>query len=200
MKLKNKIIFILLLLFLFIFPLSFNHVNAVEYDGQLPAFSSLVSQYSLNNYCIWTCDNITYLALTNDSEFIVIGGNYWCLTFNGVVFKNIDNEWVLFKEHFSNDKTWDFPLVKSDGYPVLSNIIHYCNIDIKHDLNNFSMSSVPIPDDYVFFQITVVLVEEVQELPKAMVKTLKVIIPVGLVLLGIILLIYLIKRVIYLSQ
>lgn len=55
-------------------------------------------------------------------------------------------------------------------------------------------------DNELFFLKTVVLVEEVQELPRVIAETMKVIIPVGLIVLAVILLIYLIKRVIYLSH
>lgn len=210
MKLKNKIILILLSIILFILILTFNEVQAVEYDEAFPNFSHLVEQTGYSSYIIYKYNNIPHLVLIDDvnTYFNCTGTfDYWAGK------GNINN---LSKEYILDNNSWvecEFDMVNSYGNFCLifsrndtnySNYIYFNNIKISIDDSEvYSIHS--IPDDYVFFQVpvqgvVVPALEKVEELPKAITETLKVIIPVGLVLLGIILIIYLIKRVIYLSQ
>lgn len=205
MKLKNRVFLILVLILFFILILNFNSVKAVEYEGAFPNFEDLINKTGYSKYCIYKYNNIPHLVLIENSNtsFDCTGtSGYWAGK------GNVNN---LAKEYILQNNKWiecDFDLSNSYGNFCLifsrddfnyGNYIYFNNIQLSIDSSNV-YSINPIPDDYVFFQTAVVLVEGVQELPEAIVEVLKVIIPVGLVLLGIILLIYLIKRVIYLSH
>lgn len=215
MKLKNRVFLILVLILFFILILNFNNVKAVDYDGQLPCLPSNLNTY----YCIFSYNNNIYLIDTNRTDYFEVrgGADFWSVFFeNGYILKN--NSWLSLSYvnsdiSLTDNYAW---ITSSSGYPVssgshylpilsrssnnLSDSVIFNNLLIRHDFGDFSYLVHSIPDDYVFFQTAVVLVEGVQELPEAIVEVLKVIIPVGLVLLGIILLIYLIKRAIYLSH
>lgn len=205
MKLRNKIFLVLLLILLFVFLLNFNNVKAVEYDGAFPNFEYLINETGYSKYCIYSYKDIPHLVLIEDSNtsFNCTGtSDYWAAK------GNVNN---LAKEYILNNNEWvecDFDLSNSYGNFCLifsrnnsnyDNYIYFNNIQLS--INQSNVCSInPIPDDYVFFRTAVVLVEGVEELPGVIAETMKVIIPVGLIVLVVILLIYLIKRVIYLSH
>lgn len=205
MKLKNRVFLILVLILFFTLILNFNIVKAVEYDGAFPNFEDLINKTGYSKYCIYKYKDVPHLVLIENSNtrFNCTGTDgYWAGK------GNVNN---LAKEYILQDNKWiecDFDLSNSYGNFCLIfsrsnsnyvNYIYFNNIQLSiNDSNVYSIN--PIPNDYVFFQIAVVLVEEVQELPGVIAETLKVIIPVGLIVLVVILLIYLIKRVIYLSH
>ena len=218
MKLNNRVFLILVLILFFTLTLNFNSVKAFDYDGQLPYLPSDLNSY----YCIFSYNDNIYLIDTNRTNYFEVRGcgNLWVVFFeNGYVLKN--NSWLSLSYEDATDdlKLTDYNYgwnTSSTGYPIssgthylpilsyslrdLSNSVIFNNLLIKHDVGYFSYSVHSIPDDYVFFQTAVVLVEGVQELPGVIAETLKVIIPVGLIVLAAILLIYLIRRVIYLSH
>lgn len=211
MKLKNRVFLILVLILFFILILNFNNVKAVDYDGQLPCLPSNLNSY----YCIFSYNNNIYLIDTNRTDYFEVRGSadFWVVFFeNGYILKN--NSWLSLSYvncdiSLTDNCAW---ITSSSGYPAssgshylpilsrisnnLSDTVIFNNLLIRHDLGDFSYSVHSIPDDYVFFPTTVVLVEGVQELPEVIVEILKVIIPVGLVILGIGFVIYLIKSVI----
>lgn len=215
MKLNNRVFLILVLILFFTLILNFNNVKAVDYDGQLPYLPSNLNSY----YCIFSYKDNIYLIDTNRTNHFEVRGaaSDWVIFFeNGYILEN--NSWLSLSYvnpdiSLTDNYAW---INSGSGYPVssgahylpilsrglndLSNSVIFNNLLIKHDLGYFSYSVHSIPDDYVFFQTTVVLVEGVEELPGVIMETMKVIIPVGLIVLAVILLIYLIKRVIYLSH
>lgn len=205
MKLKNKIFLILISILLLTLILNFNNVKAVEYEEAFPNFEDLINKTGYSKYCIYKYNDIPHLVLIENSNtrFDCTGTDgYWAAK------GNVNN---LAKEYILQDNKWiecDFDLSNSYGNFCLifsrnnsnyGNYIYFNNIQLS--INNGNVYSInPIPDDYIFFQTAVVLVEEVQELPGVIAETMKVIIPVGLIVLAVILLIYLIKRVIYLNR
>lgn len=215
MKLNNRVFLILVLILFFTLILNFNNVKAFDYDGQLPYLPSDLNSY----YCIFSYNDNIYLIDTNRTNYFEVrgGSGFWVIFFeNGYILEN--NSWLSLSYinsdiSLTDNYAW---ITSSSGYPVssgahylpilsrslndLSNSVIFNNLLIKHDSGSFSYSVHSIPDDYVFFQTAVVLVEGVQELPGVIAETLKVIIPVCLIVLGVIVVIYLIKRVIYLSH
>ena len=204
MKLNNRVFLILVLILFFTLILNFNNVKAVEYEGAFPNFEDLINKTGYSKYCIYKYNNIPHLALIENSNtvFNCTGtSGYWVA---------VPNNNALFKEYILQDNKWiecdfDFPYSNGGCYIFsrdnsnYGNYIYFNNIQLS--INSSNVYSInPIPDDYVFFQTAVVLVEGVQELPGVIAEILKVIIPVGLIVLAVILLIYLIKRVIYLSH
>ena len=194
MKLQNKILIISIFLLLFllffnignVFAFTFTDINNNELTlSDIPdtiEYDYIISVYN-GRYTIFSSNS-------SDGYFYVTGERIKCTSTTVSRYAlSDDGVWNRVQTNISgNGSNSDYMLLSCFVY---SNSTVYTDID-KTDV----FFQVPVQE----VEVVVPALEKVEELPKAIVETLKVIIPVGLVLLGIILLIYLIKRVIYLSQ
>ena len=223
MKFNIKIFISFLFILIILFLLNTN-VNASYYNGVY--IPEPVSIDNNSNYYIYYNPNdskIHLLTFNGDIEYL---GNFIDINYSSGMFypsiwfkksDNTDSSKFVFGfmmgnnrlEYELNNSQW--VLVKSDynnhfsslryNYDIINNIIcsnyNICNgkrvignSDIVYSSNSASFFQEPVQE------VVVPALGEVKELPKAIVETLKIIIPVGLVILGIGFVIYLIKSVI----
>lgn len=199
MKLKNKIFIILLVSILVLF----NFVNYTFAETiHLPDVTNLLDE----EYKYYVCfqnpqNNKYYLAIAkeeslvwsfpNNAVFTKINNQSKLYVFNGTAWisENISNMDAC--RFFNNQLAVDY--YNTYGVTTLS-CMRYSNFDIYTFVNNSAGE--------LFFQQThlpatkILTVETVTEIPSTVVGVLKMIIPVGLVVLAMVLLVSLIKSVI----
>ena len=216
--LKNKIIITFILLFILLFSniitvlatdYTYNDDNTVTFsdrNGQertLPLFN--IDGYDISNgfalkyyfgtyYLYILADENSYFAFSGSSDFHIDKGSCY-------YFQLKNNEWSYLEEIVA-------PVIR---IAVYSEIIYH-SVDV-YDCDDYS--TIIAEGSPNFFQVappeevpetpeeipetlttTIPALETVEQIPTAMVETLKLIIPVGLVIFGIVLLILLIKSVI----
>ena len=150
-----------------------------------------------------------YVFLTNDDSFYV--ENY---------VENNANFFTFHSDDFAYRSATLRKAYLSDDIQKLSNFDDFTRYSLSHgslsiqrdatEISNifFSNTNVKDKDGNVVFQgasqelagVTIPAIQSVEEIPQAIVKTMKIVIPVGLVVLGIGLIIYLIKSVILRMQ
>lgn len=203
MKLNKKLIFSFILFLIFLFFLLTVNTYAyviVEIEGttyNIPDFSHLL-KYDYQ-YIIYNSTHPTvYEYLLIDSPSPLYRSDYE----SGLNrFKNFDNSSFDLYNTTSDKKEFTFWFSTSvNKYVNIYNdsVSLYSNHDIMSSLNG----------NEIFFHLTPVVgmgqvipaLEKVEEIPQAMGQTLKILIPVGLIVLAIGFVILLIKRVMYLSQ
>lgn len=201
MKLKNKMLIILLIFFLLFLNSSvFASFNEEEIPDEIWSMIYDTNEYISGNYhlmffkhysnyviyfieksaglqCYYSYNNsrVTKYGVINELNRITFNKQIHLVVYktNGTI--------SISQTHDTNDT---FFLLNPEDHS-------YSNISIYID-NTYT--------DFFFKPVTGVVIpalEQVEELPKAITTTLKIMIPVGLVVLGIGLIIYLIKRVIY---
>lgn len=213
MNFKNKLFIIFIALFIFILFFSINNSFAISSYEE-------ISIHSYDENLLNALDEVEYYGNPDYYYFIYTNGNQKTLlqfikksectnfksymTFNYNSLKNLvnfyyssDTEYTLIEYSYDgNSFNYEFTGTRSSsmsylyGYSVSDdvyfNFISNCNVYL---------------DDFetVFFQpvtgVVIPALETAQEVPTAMVQTLKIIIPVGLVLFGIGLSVYLIRRI-----
>ncbi len=200
---RHNKIFIVFLFIILLFYFSIVNVSFAE-TIHLPDVSNLLD----DEYKYYVCfqnpqSNKYYLAIAKEKSLV------WSFP-NNAVFTKINNESKLYvfngtawiSEDISNMECCSFfnnqlavDYYNTYGVTTLS-CIRYSNFDIYTAID----SNNTVGD--IFFQQThlsatkILTVETVKEIPLVVVGTLKVIIPVGLVVLSVVFLIYLIKWVI----
>ena len=213
MKLKNKLLLMFLLILLIFFNLNTVFASSTSFESTnnsgTVTFTKTNGIWSVVGKFCGTDISYTYNVQDTSDYYIIpfvteksigtINYNYFKVPSNSNYFAkalNDNNSTDYFYFAFNCDKDYYFntDLVSANTATNMYNRSTYpmCKVYAKDS------------DDVLFHcpvqGVVVPALGEAKELPKAIVETLKMIIPVGLVLLGIILLIYLIKRVIYLSH
>lgn len=189
MKLKNKILLISFLLLIFILFLNTNNVFA-SYDFTYNNVNySLPDLPDYDYYFICDFNEDMYIAYCSNSPLIL--GQ----TTSYYVETNPSGSTVYSYKYVKNG---DFEFVRanySSRFDLASGISSIINT--SHDLycGETLVFQRPVADKSV-----IPALETAEEVPKAMVQTLKILIPVGLIVLGIGLAIYLIKRVLSLTK
>jgi len=192
MNFKNKIIltfFVLLGFILFfnisnVFAFTFTCNNGSSTETiELPDVAEEYQSYFDLPYIISNQDGYIIRFLADDDSFFYLDGDLvgWSGTIHQFKF---------------NGSSWNYKFNNNNIFGRTSILNHiYLNATIYSDGNKTD----------VFFQrppqkvegITIPTLETAQQIPQAIVTTLKILIPVGLVLLSIGLVVYLIKRVRY---
>lgn len=199
MKLR-KIVIILLFLSL----LLFNSNSFAFSQNELLCINDVITGHSdMTVSYVFSINSDIYLVpihlenISNDGYFYFDDiNNNLCYYHNGSSF-------VCDIYHFVNSSFVNSSRTSFTGILKEHLDINYCSLYDESFLNSFIYSDID-KGTLLFLcpvqGVVVPVLGEAKELPKAIVETLKMIIPVGLVLLGIIVLIYLIKRVISLSH
>lgn len=203
MKSRNK--FLLIIVLFFTFLLFFNIKNSNAYNN----YTTNEDNTYFN--IIYTVDDVEYISPNIPIQYL---GNAYLIWHSP---DNNDKEITI-----SKNKNEDFFYINDSLTRInySGNSMMYCNY--RKNLNSYSWrncdhieissgriivsSSVDVVknDGTVFFQVpvqettTIPALETVEQIPTTMAKVMKIIIPIGLTILGIGLLIYLIKQVIYL--
>ena len=194
MKLQNKILFIL---FLFLFVLLFFNINNVfaaisfTHNGEQVDLRDLPSDVNISyGYVVGSFTNATsdttddyyrILILSNsDSYFYLIGGQYY-VSGSASMYSYKNNNWSFDKN------TTDYIINGHLRYV-------YSTVNVYSDIDKTEVFFRPV------LEVVIPALETAEQIPQVIVKTLKFLIPVGLIVLAIGLTIYLIKRVIYLTQ
>lgn len=194
MKLQNKILFIL---FLFLSVLLFFNINNVfaaisfTYNGEQVDLPDLPSDVNISyGYVVGSFNNATsdttddyyrILILSNsDSYFYLIGGQYY-VSGSASMYSYKNNNWSFDKN------TTDYIINGHLRYV-------YSTVNVYSDIDKTEVFFRPV------LEVVIPALETAEQIPQVIVKTLKILIPVGLIVLAIGLTIYLIKRVIYLTQ
>lgn len=205
MKLKSKIILIFSLFILLLFAFNFNNIVfgasnitfSSSYDSEeytVPNFDSSGTHYDYNNgYIIYKKGETIKMSIYASPEGFCYHLGFpnviiSCTSLYNFTLDSNTNEWVYI----------DTTVHSGTNFQLCQwNELLYFSKDLYSDKD---ASSIDLVGRGSFFQTAVVLVKEVQELPAVIAETLKVIIPVCLIVLGTIVVIYLVKRVIYLSH
>ena len=225
MKIKNKILILLIISFIFIMFFNVKEIFAVNVtvDSNCPNLVQMEMSFpevKIENLSYYYDDEGGYYDLNtgyivqydnaSSSYYLYIfrfyNGNYFyvglddnganAIRCNGymTVYIAENGMWKLVSklsgDAYSNDKT------NPRGCISLNNPIYLnCNVYSDKDKTGFFFPE-PIPEIPEIPATTIPALETVEQIPTAMVETLKLIIPVGLVIFGIVLLISLIKSVI----
>lgn len=196
MKLNNKLIYSFFLLLLILLFFNINTVFAsISFDLEgnlieLPDFPSSID--TSHGYVIGIFNN-EYFAwvLSNSNSYFYCTSSNTRVDISGTAFRcNLDNGVWVFRNGYSDTRTNTNVMgdVGSATQLVLS------TVNIYSDINKTSVFIRPV------LGVVVPALEKVEEIPQLMVQTLKILIPVGLIVLVIGFVILLIKRVMYLSQ
>lgn len=205
MKILKKCLLIILIIFLFfnstVFGVTnvdlsgYNFIDITTLENDVVEKAKNTDEYLSGNYYLLfgKNDNSLYTVY-----FIkkVEGLKCYISSFDNnkfIIKANIDTDCVYYRYDVSSG-LYSRNIQNSVNFWVYStdkeNCIFYSEIDIFEDLDN----------SILFFQPPVVVVipvlEGVEELPKAVTTTLKMILPVGLVVFGILLLVYIIRLLI----
>lgn len=199
-KILPIISIILLCSFVFInnFVFASSSIN-VNYNGnsvELPSISTI--DFSSYDNFDSSCDYFIFYAWNNYRLFVIPKNcELKIYSFNNGTGVHIEDDSTKMLHFYFNNNSWVFSEkahwldhISSDGW-------FYSTVDIYKDNS-----------DEIFFQKTPVTtpaaveipaLEKVEQIPEAITTTLKMIIPVSLVVLSVILLIYLMRRLIYRS-
>ena len=208
MKIKNKIIFILLLFLLILLTFNINNVFASVPTDSSNAYIILnkVEEYFdshnlvLYDYIICN-DGLVYAFCQEDYDHTV---NNWA---GG--YRIYCNKAYIFE--FDTNYNYTFPVKEGPcsfcDYGLVDTVI-YSTFNIVNREGTVFFMLTPVPTETQTAETPVLEIQAVEipaletaeQIPQAMGLTLKIVIPVGLVVLAIGLIIYLIKRVIYLHQ
>ena len=169
-------------------------VTVDDYTYTLPI------EISNKKYVLIYKENYNVIIFASDDEFHY-QANY---NFNqGAIISNTTNNMKYLNVFSKNDlyKISDISFYSNtsclNGAPVDKfDTITFCNFDLKDKDGNvvFQGASPELAG------VTIPAIQSAEEIPQAIIKTMKVVIPVGLVILGIGLVIYLIKSVILRTQ
>lgn len=191
---SNKILFIILFIVLFCFCFSINSFAAFTFERNNNHYSILDIPSDVgNNYVIMIDNNIVYLCYPGNG-YLGKENLIFRITENkfGFSIKSNTNWATLSYKSYdmsSNNQVWTQGYVDCPDIPGQNSHIVYSTQDI-----------IDISNGEVFFQKTlpavVGVIQEVTQLPGIIKTVLKVIIPVGLIVLSVVFLIYLIKSVI----
>lgn len=213
MKLKNKLLlmFLLILLIFFNFNNSFAAVSTSfesTTNGGTVTFTRTNGVWSVNGNFVDKDISYTYSVQNTLDYYIIpfitesygrINYNYFKVPASSNYFAkcladNYSTNYFYFSFNCNKDYYYNNDLVSANTATKIYNRSTYpmCKVYAKDS------------DDLLFQcpvqEVVVPALVEAKELPKVIVETLKVIIPVCLIVLGTIVVIYLVKRVIYLSR
>ncbi len=193
MKLKNKIILILLTILIFLLSFNFNNVKAftgIDVSGNTFNCPDIPNDIDYSN---------GYIFKLNPSSSAYKSYLFIYKSADTYVYYNSNNKHVYFYGSISiyrlegNNYIFETTKTTTSLTPV-----EYSKLGLLSEFTLFSQGLYNSSDKSLgFFIQPPLVVTQVEELPKAITTTLKILIPVGLVVLGIGLIIYLIKRVIY---
>lgn len=221
MNFKNKIFITFFVLLAFILFFNINNVFAsVDFkhndeDVSLPDFDYIdTSLYSIYYY-----DNSYYvIILKNCENYINNGYNvsvdsyelFWLYKYDNnslitqsILYGSEQNLNILLRKYNPSNNSWEKPYGTVAIMRNVINSLNYTTADyfVSSNYNCYNAER----KELVFHQpvteiqgVTIPALETADQIPQAIVTTLKIMIPVGLVVLSIGLVVYLIKRVIYL--
>lgn len=202
MKLKNKILLIVFLILMFIlflntsnvfasFNFTYNDTNYTVPDIPTDYPYYLIIDKGNGVFRLYMCENemiFKTVTLANGSKSILL----YSTVSAGTIYQytNLAGDNVTISDLYRSIGTGTSLAI---DYNTVS--IVYSNHDLYHGGELVFQSPVTeVPG------VLIPALETAEEVPQAMAQTLKIVIPVCLIVLGIGLLIYLIKRVIYLGQ
>ena len=200
---KNKILPILCTFILFTFVFINNNVFAYSIPTaddlyNLPDEDFLNAIYNHTHYN----NGSNAVFVYNNIVFFVSGHNGFYVGDNAGVYYSIwlKNGGTIYKYTYSNgtltsaSHSYDNLTVQANGGTI------YSNTDIYYENSSelfFLITPMPEIPETIPETVEIPAVETVEQIPTAMVETMKMIIPVGLVVLSVVLLIYLTRRLIY---
>lgn len=194
MNLKNKLFITFLFLIAFILFFNINNVFAFSFTCNtenhtetidLPDVAEEYQSYFNLPYIIFSTDNVKFCIrfLADNESFFYI--NQYGIAWSGTIHQ------------FTYDgSSWDYRFNnnKIAGITAVSNY-YYFNSDIYTDVDKSNyFFTCPVTG------VVIPALETAKQIPQAIVTTLRILIPVGLVVLLVGLVICLIKRVIYLTK
>ena len=184
--LNNKFFVVFLLFLIITFSFVSNcFANIVVNDNS--SFPDLPLDYSNSKYVILKDNTNTWLLIFDD----LLENPY--VENDNISFKNKSGSLGNVIGYLLKNNTWNYNFKTTAVSRVSTFSFIYSNIDVMKGSNS----------NEIFFQKTPVTAVEIpalesaEQIPEAMATALKIIIPVGLAILGISLIIYLIKYVIY---
>ena len=184
--LNNKFFVVFLLFLIITFSFVSNcFANIVVNDNS--SFPDLPLDYSNSKYVILKDNTNTWLLIFDD----LLENPY--VENDNISFKNKSGSLGNVIGYLLKNNTWNYNFKTTAVSRVSTFSFIYSNIDVMKGSNS----------NEIFFQKTPVTAVEIpaletaEQIPEAMATALKIIIPVGLAILGIGLIIYLIKYVIY---
>ncbi len=205
MKFKNKLFITFIILLFFVLFFNISNVFAFEFTSNtgyttnthtVPDLETVPDEYIsyLDTYGyiiqMWSNNKYRLIILTSANSYFYRGGSY-----AGNIFTNVSGSAVSFDIDISKHLSWsDVSVSDASGFSGY-NFVYY-NADIYTDKDKSDLFFQRPPQ--VVEEVTIPVLEGVEELPKAMTTTLKMILPVGLVVFGILLLVYIIR--LYISQ
>lgn len=188
MNFKNKLIIISLLLFIILLLFLNNNVFAFEYESE--HFFELIGSSGI---CWRICSDRDFYILPE-----YVGGSYWMSSYS--LETNEPCNITLYRngtKYYDDDLNHAFlGAITTDKIP---SVFNYSGNVVIYAINTNT------GENEIFFQtppqivegITIPALETADQIPQAIVTTLKILIPVGLIVLSIGLVVYLIKRVKY---
>jgi len=200
---KNKLLFTILFLFFILFFCN-SYVNAsIVCDGK--TFPDNPSSYS--NFCVYYDGSSYYLIANSSGLYGYVDGNNLFFEITSKSNQDINGNWIEPSPHELYkflDNEWSYQGLVGEAFSNSKYGICYTHKHLNLLTNGsllYSTFDITLADGTtIFFPVPVTGVvipalETAQEVPTAMVQTLKIIIPVGLVLFGIGLSVYLIRRI-----
>lgn len=190
MKLNSKILFTLFLFFIILLFFSFNNVFAsinFTYNNEVILLPDIPSTIDVSNgYFIGFYNNKYFIwVLNNDSSYFYKRSSsspqIW-VSGSASAYDLVGNSWV-----YNNDTQTNYCVTNIDCFRCTY-------VDIYLGIGKTEVFINPVQG------VVIPALETAEQVPEAMGTTLKILIPVGLVVLAIGLIIYLIKRVIYSVQ
>lgn len=202
MKIKNKLFMTFLFLLAFILFFNIKNVFAINVSindntYNIPDFSSVI-EYDYQFICLNEESNIFYLV---DSMSPLYYDGYNTIDYfnSHQQFKTLNSDTFKAYKYSSDSSEWSSWSSNTSVNFKTSYIYIYSNYDVMNGINGTSVFFQQTPVKEVT-AIQIPALETAEQIPEAIAKTLMIVIPVGLIVLGTGLVIYLIKRAIYLTR
>lgn len=194
MNFKNKIFIVFFVLLAFILFFNINNVFAFSFtcnngtSTETIELPDVAEEYAIYFDLPYIISN--YSAGIFEIRFLADENSYFYLNKYGVAWFGTVHQFTC------KNGSWDYRF-NNERISGVSGVNTYCyfNADVYNDVDK---------TDYFFLKppqkvegITIPALETAEQIPEAIAKTMKILIPVGLIVLSIGLVIYLIKRVKY---
>lgn len=206
---KNKIFIICILFFIFLFFSGINHVFASVDIPDVVIQKAKELNYGVDNVIVLQDKNtgLFYIPYeTSDYNHTNLATKPWRYTFyNNVYCIVTPNWWKTGLMVYQNNTFTTVSTSNVGSNSIIQMSMNGRELEIVYSSKDVLYYNIEgVENGTVFFPLpvteipetTIPALETVEQIPTAMVETLKMIIPVGLVVLSVVLLIYLIKSVI----
>lgn len=198
MFLKNKFFIILFLFFIIVFSftvksfasLNINIGNELNSFPDLPDVMGDKTEFNFNNYIVVKGEDFNGSILY---ELYIYESNSVLANHDGYTLHACKNGSTIYMYRLQ-DNSWIFWGVTSyyDFSTQYNSYTYYTSSDILNEAGEVVFQSAP----HLVEQVTIPAIQQVEEIPQAMSEVLKILIPVGLIVLSIGLVIFLTRLVI----